>query len=727
MRRFRGVVAALLLICAASLQAQERPKIALVLGSGGAKGLAHIPVLQLLDELEIPVDCIVGTSIGGIVGALYAMGHTGDEIEEITEALDWDGLFRDMPPRARRPFFTKNQDGKYQLDLVWDDWLPSPPQGLIFGQNIFQMLSSLTFPYAAVRDFDSLPIPFRCVAVDLVTGSQVILENGSLPLALRATMAIPTVFSPVVWGERILIDGGILNSLPVNAAREMGADIVIAVDLASPLSGPEELDSANRVLAQSIRLVEHEHRRANADAADILIRPDMTGMGAMDFFSARKREEIRNRGEDAALDARPALLRIKQQHDLSSSDRSPGKAKNEVLKVAVINVEGHEKLSKEFILSQLEIPRGAQVGVDDINRKVQDLYSLGYFEHIYYEIKPLVKTEIELVLNVKELPSGSLRLGLRYDGLHRLVGIAGVNFANMLVSGLRFENELQVFGLTRFRSRLFYPSRTLNLPVYPLLEARYRNIPTRVFNGEGDRVASYDDQAWSLDLGFGLLPARWINLEVVFRMEAISLRLTSSPPDSEILPGLKDRLNQIAARFTLDTLDDVLLPDQGVKLDVSYEGSFKELSSDLDYDRLGFSLDGYLDLGEKHTGRLFLFLGRTWGEIPFYKYFNLGRPQYFVGMRYDQMFGSRMEVLRAEYRFQYNGFLNLSLMGNVAFDFAQKARPEIGSPVLWGLGAAVVIDSPLGTIELIYSLGSRSLSEPEMVQGVAYVTLGTRF
>jgi outer membrane protein assembly factor BamA len=210
-------------------------------------------------------------------------------------------------------------------------------------------------------------------------------------------------------------------------------------------------------------------------------------------------------------------------------------------------------------------------------------------------------------------------------------------------------------------------------------------------------------------------------------MEALNLWPTSAPPDSEILPGLKDRLRQLVASFCLDTLDDPQLPARGVKLGMSYEGSFKELDSDLDYDRLGVSLDSYFELGEKHTGRIFLFLGRTWGEIPYYKYFNLGRPHTFVGMRYDQLFGSRMEILRTEYRYQYNGFLNFCLMGNVAFDFAQRARPELGSPVLWGLGASVVVDSPLGSLQLIYSLGSRSLTEPGRAQAVAYVILGTRF
>ena len=302
-RRILGAVLMLLLLQGA-LQARERPRIGLVLGAGGAKGLAHIPVLKLLDDLDIPIDCIVGTSIGGVLGGLYAIGYSGSEIEEITANLDWEVLFRDLPSRDKRPYFNKKDDGKYQLDLIWKDWVPSPPQGLIFGQNIFQTMSLLTFPYATVHDFDRLPVPFRCVTVDLVTGRPVVLGEGSLALALRATMAIPTVFSPVTWDRYILVDGGILNTLPVDVAREMGADIVIAVDLSAPLGDSDSLDSADRILAQSIRLVEHAHKRDNAAAADILIHPDMTGLGAMDFFSRQKLGKIREAGRSAARDAR---------------------------------------------------------------------------------------------------------------------------------------------------------------------------------------------------------------------------------------------------------------------------------------------------------------------------------------------------------------------------------------------------------------------------------------
>ncbi len=706
--------------------AQDRPKIGLALGAGGAKGMAHIPVMKLLDELDIPIDYIAGTSIGGVVGALYALGYTGEEIETITVGLDWDRLFRDRPPRTKRPYFNKKNDGKYQLDLVWKDKLPSAPLGLVYGQNISLLLHKLTFAFETIRDFDHLPIPFRCMAVDLVTGQEVVLKEGSLARALRATIAIPTVFSPVSWGDHLLVDGGILNTLPVDVCREMGADIVIAVELTTPLHDLDKLDSADTIFGQSVLVVEHAHKQGNAGRADILIHPDMTDMRAMDFFSQGKLKKIKDQGEIAAENARPHLIALKKKYTLSRSkpEKGPQPAAYQIGEIAVM---GQDRLTDDFMLEQFAVEAGDRVTADEIESAVQALYALGYFESLQYELLKISPDLVKLELHVKELPAGRVRLGLRYDNLHKLVGIAGIDFSNVLFSGLRFENELQVSGVTQLLSRVYYPSRTLNLPLYPVFEIGYRNTATRVYDGHGDRVASYNDRAWRMSLGIGLLPARWLNAELGFQQEYMNIRPTSSFPDPDLMPSLTDRLSQIVARFTFDALDEVLLPEKGVYVGARYEGSYAKLGSDVSYDKVEVHVDGYLTFAGQHTGRIYLFYGQSGGSIPFYKYFNLGRPRMFVGMHYDQLYGSRLRVARCDYRFKYNDYLNFSLMGNIAFDFTRRSEPEIGSPTLWGFGFGLVVDSPVGIVELIYALGSKSFLEPHKSENVTYLTLGTRF
>ncbi len=706
--------------------AQDRPKIGLVLGAGGAKGLAHIPVVKLLEEMEIPIDYIAGTSIGGVVGALYSLGYSGAEIQAITEGLDWALLFRNRPLRTKQPYFNKKDDGKYQLDLVWKNKLPSAPLGLLNGQHISDLIQKLTFPYETIRDFEQLPIPYRCVAVDLITGKKVVLKQGSLAHAMRATIAIPTVFSPVAWEDKLLVDGGILNTLPVDVCREMGADIVIAVELTTPLHAQDKLNSVEGILGQTVLIVEHDNIRGNAAQADILIHPDMTNLRAMDFFSQEKREKIIAQGELAAAKAKPQLLALKKKYGLSRK-KTAKKERPSTYRVGEITVKGEDRLTDNFILGQLAVEPGDSVAAEGLAGEVQALYALGYFESIRYELIERNSDEVKLEFHVKELPSGRVRLGLRYDNLHELVGIAGMDFSNVLFPGLRFENEFQLSGATRFLSRLYYPSRTLNLPLYPVMEVEYRNRATRVYDGSGDRVASFNDRGWRMCMGLGFLPARWLNVEIGFQREFMNIKPTSVFPDSALMPNLTDRLSQIVARFTFDALDEMLLPEKGVYIGACYEGSQANLGSDVSYERWEMYADGYLTLSGHHTGRLFLFYGHSNGSLPFYKYFNLGRPRMFVGMHYDQLYGSRLRVVRSDYRFKYNDYLSFSVMGNVALNFARRSEPAIGSPTLWGVGFGLVVDSPIGIVELIYALGSKSFLEPHKLENVTYISLGTRF
>jgi predicted acylesterase/phospholipase RssA len=249
---------ALLLVSLAD--SQERPKVGLVLSGGGAKGVAHVPILKLLVELDFPVDCIAGTSVGGIMGGLYAAGYSGAEIEQFFAGADWLGLFSDRPPRGRQPFFEKRLDGRYQLEFPLRKGLPYAPRGLVAGQNFYNLFSSLLCPLPGDLDFDDLPIPFRCLAVDIVTGNQVILESGSLPRALRATMAIPTLLAPVQWGECLLVDGAC--STTSGRCSATWAPNIIAVDLACPLSPVEDL-SADKILTQSLQVLDAEQKKAN--------------------------------------------------------------------------------------------------------------------------------------------------------------------------------------------------------------------------------------------------------------------------------------------------------------------------------------------------------------------------------------------------------------------------------------------------------------------------------
>jgi predicted acylesterase/phospholipase RssA len=797
-----------LLILAQSLFAQigdssERPKIGLVLSGGGAKGFAHVGILKMLDSLQIPIDYIAGTSMGSIAGALYAIGYSGLDLEKLAYRNDWQEIFTDKPPRPDLPYFQKEQTGKYQLEFGIQGVKPTPPSGLIFGQKVALLFSSLTFPYERITDFDQLPIPFRCVAVDLVTGNQVVMKKGSMAKAMRASMAIPTVFSPVEWGDSLLVDGGLLNNLPVDVVKEMGADIVIAVDVQSPLLERKQLTSALSVLEQTLSLVGIERVKENLKQVDLLIRPDINEFTAADFDSLKIREIVR-RGDEAAHQSISELIALKEKYQLQRIDdpnylnallskpriynvqiigrttipfellydqinlkpndefdpitlqknlaemRTSGRFENigyeiiplsdEFVNVYVrvnekqtpllngVSIVDNQSLPFAFLYRLLGFKPGDRLDINLLNRRIMDMYGLGYFELINYEIEPIGEDQVNLTVHIKELPFRKLRVGLRYDNRHRLVAAVNLQATNLLINGLRLENELQFAGLFRFRFKAYYPSRALDLPIYPFMRFEYKDIPTNIFDEKGNRIADYKDRSTAYGIGLGFVFAKSLNTEIEYQYESANIKPNIGLPDPLMFPTWKNQLRKIQATMNLDLLDDVLLPRTGYRLKGWYEASLPDLKSDLHYHLFYASVDLYSTFSRRHTTRLFGFTGMSWKDLPIYKFMNLGRPETFVGMEYDQLFASRLSILRFDYRYEYKKDIFFKFIVNCALD-AEYHREELTANFhnLWGMGVGLMLLSPVGPLEIIFSRGDRNYVGPHTMQNVVYFTLGYKF
>lgn len=788
---------------AATNAPSERPKIGLVLSGGGAKGFAHIGVLKLLDSLQIPIDYIAGTSMGGIAGALYAIGYTGFDLEQLAHRDDWQTIFSDRPPRPDLPFFQKEQTGRYQLEFGIKGVKPVSPTGLIFGQKVSLLFLSLTFPYEKVTDFDHLPIPFRCVAVDLVTGNQVVLKGGSLAKAMRSTMAIPTVFSPVEWGDSLLVDGGLINNLPVDVVKEMGADIVIAVDVQSPLLERKKLTSALAVLEQTVSLVGIDRVKENLKQVDILIRPQIDEFSAADF-DADKINAILQRGDEAAQRSIGELVALKNKYQLQRIDDSnylrsllgsPRIVSIQILgqtsvpfeslrtqlnlkindifdaaaltkRIAELRASGRFEsieyevvpLSEDFvnlyirvkekqlpvinriaILDNRNLPfsflyrllgfkPGDKLDLNRLNRQIMEMYGLGYFELITYEIEPAIEDRVNLTVRVTELPFRRLRVGLRYDDRHRLVAAVSLQATNFLISGLRLEDELQFAGLFRFRFKAFYPSRALNLPIYPFARVEAKDIPTDIFEENGRRIAEYKDRSLGIAVGVGLVLAKSLNTEIEYHYESMNVKPNIAFPDPVMFPSWREQLRRIQANLNIDLLDDVLLPRSGYQLRFGYEGAFPELRSEVHYSLLQAALNLYATFQRRHTFRVFAFSGMSWNDLPLYKFLNLGRPETFVGMEYDQLFASQLSILRFDYRYEFKKDIFFKLIGNGAFSPEYKREGVIYKlHHLYGVGAGIVLISPVGPIEIIMSRGDKNYIGPHKLQNLMYVTLGYKF
>ena len=290
----------------------QRPKIGLVLGGGGARGSAHVGVLKVLEELHIPIDFIAGNSMGAIVGGLYASGMTPEEIGRELQTIDWDDTFVDNPPRIDRSYRRKLDDNLYMVKpkLGFSDGEVKTPLAFIHGQKFDLQLSRLTLRASNLHDFDKLPIPFRAVATDLETGRAVVLKSGELSRAIRASMAVPGAFDPVEIDGRLLVDGLVSNNVPVNVARDMGADIVIVVDVGSGLYSRDQIKGALDVVAQLTNILSErnvEQQLATLKPTDILIKPQLGDLGSGDFTRAGEGIKI---GEQAAREMLPTLQRL---------------------------------------------------------------------------------------------------------------------------------------------------------------------------------------------------------------------------------------------------------------------------------------------------------------------------------------------------------------------------------------------------------------------------------
>lgn len=365
---------------------------------------------------------------------------------------------------------------------------------------------------------------------------------------------------------------------------------------------------------------------------------------------------------------------------------------------------------------------------DDLNRRIMEMYGLGYFESILYDIEPVGEYRVILKLIVKELPLRSLHIGLRYDNLHKLVAAVKVQMTNIFLPGLRWENELQFAGLRRFTSKVYYPSRTLALPLYPFLGLEYKDISTNIYDGFGNKIARYQDRSTSSGAGLGLLLTKSFNTEISYQYENMDIKPSIAFSDPIMFPHWKDRLRMILATVNIDVLDNVLVPRHGFQIKARYEGSFKTLKSDVHYQLLTVSADIYRTFRHRHTTRLCAYWGRGYSDLPIYKYIYQGGPNTFGGMEYNQLCGSNMSILRFDYRYQHRKDIFFKLIANIAFDLEHRLPDAVfRTNNLWGVGIGVKLLSPVGPIEFIYSRGSKGLMKTREGQNVGYFTFRYRF
>ncbi|MHB9096450.1 MAG: patatin-like phospholipase family protein [Syntrophales bacterium] len=710
------VLAALLIslvfpVLSGATDTPPRPRIGLVLSGGGARGAAHIGILKILEELRIPVDVITGTSMGAIVGGFYASGSSPAELEKMVTSIEWNEAFRDRPPLEDLSFRRK-EDSANQLikfDAGVRDGQFALPLGLIQGQNLNFILKSRLIHTALVNDFDRLQIPFRAVAADIETGEAVVLDKGDLATAMRASMSIPGVFAPIEMNGRLLVDGGIADNLPVDAAKRLGAEILIVVNIGTLRRPREQLTSAMMITTQVMTILiqkNTDEQIATLRERDILLQPPLGDIGSSDFIRAPEAILI---GETEArrMTARLAGLSLPPAaYDrwLASQRRQPY-ALPVITDVAVSNAS---PIADGVVRAQIRTKPGEPLNLETLEGDLKRIYSIDTFGKADFRLAERAG-KTDLIIETKEKTWGPsyLRIGLALEDDFR--GSATYNISANLTTtainrlGAEWVNHLQIGDTPRFYSEFYQPiDEGLRYFIAPRIEYRAWNINNF---SEGTLLAQYRASAYEAGLDVGRQFENWGQFRLGIRRGrgTVGVRVGSPQPESTFNSG------GVFTSLTYNRLDNFNFPRRGTNVTTIWMMHRTELGSD-------FSGNGLLVnwLTAKSWRRHTLLTGLTLqstlaDDAPLQNSYPLGGFLNLSGYAPDELYGQHTGVARLIYFYQLasSGLgefrMPFYLGGSLEAGNAWATRSDISGRTLLAAGSFFVgAETYLGPVYLAY-------------------------
>jgi NTE family protein len=577
---------------AAGVEPQARPRVGLVLSGGGARGLAHVGVLRVLEQERIPVDAIAGTSMGAVIGGLYASGMTASEVEALVSTLDWDEAFRDRSPRRDMSFRRKQDDReflvRFPLGVKGSEF--RLPRGLFQGQKLTQILRRETIGVADVTDFDRLPTPFRAIATDLETGERRVLAGGDLTEALRASMSAPGVFAPVEVGGRLLVDGGLVENLPVDVAQEMGVDVIIAVDVGFQPVGRKDLDSALAVSNQMLTIMmqrETARQRSLLAPEDLLVAPLLGTMQSLDFTAVGRTVAA---GADAARAQLPRLAELRLDQAQWQQYLAGRAGARSLPEVRFVRADERSSRYRERIEAELAPVVGRPLDPRAMERHLSRLYGDDNFESVDYRVVRDGELKgIEVSARRKSWGPNYIRFGLELqDNLEGSNSFnAGVRALVTEVNafGAEWQTDLWVGANPRLQIGFYQPLGYAS-PWFVTPQLRVERKLFDVLDGE-DRLATFRIRTVEGGVDLGREFGRWGEWRMgIVRGAGERDLLVGDPAD----PGLPPRLNydrgEFFSRFSLDRLDDVYFPRAGELLTLQWNAPRGSLGAEADADRI---------------------------------------------------------------------------------------------------------------------------------------------
>ena len=726
----------LLLLAAYASKAQQtdstqvRPKIGLVLSGGGAKGFAHIGVIKVLEEIGIKPDIITGTSMGSIIGSLYALGYSADELTVINETADWNYLLTDKEVLQKVAMEEKPESRKYIFDIPIREKKMNLPSGVIQGQHLELKFAELFWPHTSNENFDSLPIPFHCIAVDVVSGKVIEQRSGDLARAVRSSMAIPTVFAPVRMDSMLLVDGGVMRNFPVQEAINMGADIIIGVYVGfSEDITADDLSSLTSILTRSIALAGIVDARAQYQNVDILISPDLGKFGSSDFVSGA---EIQQLGEDAARNKYNELkaLADRLNRPLEKVQLKPAPEK---ILISGVKVEGLQHVEDDYVITRSGIEKGDSVSYLDIRNAIEYVHGSPYFSKLTYSLEKNDEGEgYVLVFHAIENPRAMFRFTPHYDDELGVGLVTNFTLRNIVMPSSRLlftldisENPGVKIELNRlmgkkqhFANHYFLNSYRYKLPLY----------------SEGDQLGHYRLNYFETGYGIHYNPGlnHQLGVNLFFKHNAVRPQ-----PDLQNIFEEADFHKHITRDlgyeffYRVNTTDDLYFPTRGINLQLFFTHC---LASRSELDEVIPRTDFEYFLTERKGQFATLMIDHNWYTSfgPFtYNfeasaglnsnnpgttgYFMLGGERYgsrnayrnFAGFNLAEIYTPNFAMARSNLRVQILNGLYLSATVNVGVtgDSYEDLFSEIADNPLfeyiWGYTAGIKYDSLIGPIQLL--------------------------
>jgi len=730
----------------------KRPKIGLVLSGGGAKGMAHIGALKVIEEAGIELDYIGGSSMGAIVGALYASGYTAAELDSMFNATNFGTLIQDNLPRSAKTFYEKEDSERYSLTLPFNNFKVSVPPAYSGGQNIYNELVRLLYHVKDIEDFDKLPTPFVCVATDIETGKQVVLDSGYLPEAILASGTLPSLFEPSVINDKVLIDGGVVNNYPIDEVLAMGADIIIGVDVQHDLSEREALLSATEILLQINNYRTVADMKIKSAKTDVYIKPQIEKYSVIEF---NKLNAIIQTGEDAAN------LKIDELRELMTKSKKyktsiPAVDSDQQLTVNRLLIDGNTSYTRGYVKGKLRFNLDEPISFKRLQQGIGNLAATGNFKTIRYKLLNNTNGGEDLILPLDETPNTSfLRLGAHFDDLYKSAAIINLtkrrilskddvaSFDLILGDNIRYNFEYYVdkgsywsFGVNSrfndFEQEIDFDLIGDNFDVTPSSRINTINLAVSDFTNQ-----LYIQTVIKEEFAFAL--------GAEFKYLQYSTRTFSDIPDANLTINTTtdngrtyfEKSNYVSAygALKLDTYDDKYFPSRGLYfngdmhyyvLSSDFNNNFKDFSISKARIGLAFPLvkslslnletEGGFKLGTSNVTTYDFVLGGYGTD-----FINNFKP--FVGYDFLSLPGNSFVKAYARLDFEFvkkNHVMFTANFANVDDDLF-RTGDWFKAPTYSGYGVGYGWESFLGPVNLLYSWS------PETERSQFFVSVGYWF